>query len=381
MWSMLKNKKASPEKATILRKAAALCMVFAMFAAGCSQKQETSGDFKEGFLTPEKTNYKTVKVEMGGYERVRTGTATVVFPLQFKLSWEEDGTYYQEAAVTVGQAVKEGDPLVYFRREEDQIALETLKLQLKRKQESHAAEEARRLAAIADAQEKRNTLKEQGATAYELEKARLNGEKLQVEYEQFLYTSGKELARLEEQLTEMERSAQRNVLFAPHDGVIDSVIKIQTGDKVTRGQVLVTMHATDKVLLKAQNASENLRYNTNVIIRIGNIENPSIYTGKVIVAANILPTGVSQDMTLIEVDQEIAEKDMKKIIKFEGTVEALSNVLVVDQRAVQREEGKYYVRILDGDTVQKRYVAAVKVNTEKMWILDGLCEGQLLIVD
>ena len=358
-----------------------MCMVFAMFAAGCSQKQETPGDFKESFLTPEKTNYKTVKVEMGGYERVRTGTATVVFPLQFKLSWEEDGTYYQEAAVTVGQAVKEGDPLVYFRREEDQIALETLKLQLKRKQESHAAEEARRLAAIADAQEKRNTLKEQGATAYELEKARLNGEKLQVEYEQFLYTSGKELARLEEQLTEMERSAQRNVLFAPHDGVIDSVIKIQTGDKVTRGQVLVTMHATDKVLLKAQNASENLRYNTNVIIRIGNIENPSIYTGKVIVAANILPTGVSQDMTLIEVDQEIAEKDMKKIIKFEGTVEALSNVLVVDQRAVQREEGKYYVRILDGDTVQKRYVAAVKVNTEKMWILDGLCEGQLLIVD
>ena len=381
MWSMLKNKKASPEKATILRKAAALCMVFAMFAAGCSQKQETSGDFKESFLTPEKTNYKTVKVEMGGYERVRTGSATVIYPLQFELTWEEDGTYYQEAAVTVGQVVKEGDPLVYFHREEDKIAMETLKLQLKRKQESYAAENARRLTAIATAQENINTLKAQGATAYELEKARLSGEKLQIEYEQYLYTSSKELAGLEEQLSEMEQATQRNVLLAPHDGVIDSVTKIQAGDKVTRGQVLVTMHATDKLLLKAQNASENLRYNTDVIIRIGNIENPSIYTGKVIVAANILPTGVSQDMTLIEVDQEIAEKDLKKIIKFEGTVEALSNVLVVDQRAVQREEGKYYVRILDGDTVQKRYVAAVKVNTEKMWILDGLSEGQLLIID
>lgn len=381
MWSMSRNKKPHPEKAVILRKAAALCMVFAMFAAGCSQKQENSGDFKESFLTPEKTNYKTVKVQMSGYERVRTGTATVVFPLQFKLSWEEDGTYYQEAAVTVGQAVKEGDPLVYFRREEDRIALETLKLQLKRKQESCAAEDARRLAAIAAAQENRNTLQEQGATAYELEKARLNGEKLQVEYEQFLYTSGKELARLEEQLTEMEQAAQRNVLLAPHDGVIDSVAKLQTGDKVARGQVLITMHATDKVLLKAERSSENLRYNTDVIIRIGNIDSPSIYTGKVIVAPNILPTGVSQDMTLIEVDQEIAEKDLKKVIKYEGTVEALSNVLVVDQRAVQREDGKFYVRILDGDTVQKRYVAAVKVNAEKMWILDGLSEGQLLIVD
>ena len=381
MWSMSRNKKPHPEKAVILRKAAALCMVFALFAAGCSQKQETSGDFKEGFLTPEKTNYKTVKVQMSGYERVRTGTATVVFPLQFKLSWEEDGTYYQEAAVTVGQAVKEGDPLVYFRREEDRIALETLKLQLKRKQENCAAEDARRLAAIAAAQENRNTLQEQGATAYELETARLNGEKLQVEYEQFLYTSGKELARLEEQLSEMEQAAQRNVLLAPHDGVIDSVTKLQTGDKVARGQVLITMHATDKVLLKAERSSENLRYNTDVIIRIGNIDSPSIYTGKVIVAPNILPTGVSQDMTLIEVDQEIAEKDLKKVIKYEGTVEALSNVLVVDQRAVQREEGKFYVRILDGDTVQKRYVAAVKVNTEKVWILDGLSEGQLLIVD
>ena len=381
MWSMSRNKKPHPEKAVILRKAAALCMVFALFAAGCSQKQETSGDFKEGFLTPEKTNYKTVKVQMSGYERVRTGTANAIFPLQFELRWEEDGTYYQEVAVTVGQAVKEGDPLVYFRREEDRIALETLKLQLKRKQESCAAEDARRLAAIAAAQENRNTLQEQGATAYELEKARLNGEKLQVEYEQFLYTSGKELARLEEQLTEMEQAAQRNVLLAPHDGVIDSVAKLQTGDKVARGQVLITMHATDKVLLKAERSSENLRYNTDVIIRIGNIDSPSIYTGKVIVAPNILPTGVSQDMTLIEVDQEIAEKDLKKVIKYEGTVEALSNVLVVDQRAVQREAGKFYVRILDGDTVQKRYVAAVKVNAEKMWILDGLSEGQLLIVD
>jgi len=179
----------------------------------------------------------------------------------------------------------------------------------------------------------------------------------------------------------MEQAAQRNVLLAPHDGVIDSVTKLQTGDKVARGQVLITMHATDKVLLKAERSSENLRYNTDVIIRIGNIDSPSIYTGKVIVAPNILPTGVSQDMTLIEVDQEIAEKDLKKVIKYEGTVEALSNVLVVDQRAVQREDGKFYVRILDGDTVQKRYVAAVKVNTEKMWILDGLSEGQLLIVD
>ena len=108
MWSMSRNKKPHPEKAVILRKAAALCMVFALFAAGCSQKQETSGDFKEGFLTPEKTNYKTVKVQMSGYERVRTGTANAIFPLQFELCWEEDGTYYQEAAVTVGQAVKEG---------------------------------------------------------------------------------------------------------------------------------------------------------------------------------------------------------------------------------------------------------------------------------
>lgn len=381
MWSMSRNKKPHSEKTVILRKAAALCMVFAMFAAGCSQKQENSGDFKESFLTPEKTNYKTVKVQMSGYERVRTGTANAIFPLQFELRWEEDGTYYQEAAVTVGQAVKEGDPLVYFHREEDRIALETLKLQLKRKRESYAAEDARRLAAIAAAQENRNTLQEQGATAYELEKARLNGEKLQVEYEQFLYTSGKELARLEEQLTEMEQAAQRNVLLAPHDGVIDSVAKLQTGDKVAQGLVLITMHATDKVLLKTERSSENLRYNTNVIIRIGNIDSPSIYTGKVIVAPNILPTGASQDMTLIEVDQEIAEKDLKKVIKYEGTVEALSNVLVVDQRAVQREEGKFYVRILDGDTVQKRYVAAVKVNAEKVWILDGLSEGQLLIVD
>ena len=56
-------------------------------------------------------------------------------------------------------------------------------------------------------------------------------------------------------------------------------------------------------------------------------------------------------------------------------------MLLVDWRAVDSENGKSYVYVLEDDMVQKRYVAPGLNNREKVWILDGLHEGQTVIAD
>ena len=68
-------------------------------------------------------------------------------------------------------------------------------------------------------------------------------------------------------------------------------------------------------------------------------------------------------------------------LQYQFNVEELQDVLLVDWRAVDSENGKSYVYVLEDDMVQKRYVAPGLNNREKVWILDGLHEGQTVIAD
>ena len=68
-------------------------------------------------------------------------------------------------------------------------------------------------------------------------------------------------------------------------------------------------------------------------------------------------------------------------LKYQYNAEELRDVLLVDWSAVEAEKGKSYVYVLEDDMVQKRYVVPGLNNREKMWILDGLREGQTVIAD
>lgn len=59
----------------------------------------------------------------------------------------------------------------------------------------------------------------------------------------------------------------------------------------------------------------------------------------------------------------------------------LENALLLPRRALQSSEGKYYVSILDGESVHKRFVQLGLSTTDKVWVLDGLSDGQTVIVE
>ena len=53
----------------------------------------------------------------------------------------------------------------------------------------------------------------------------------------------------------------------------------------------------------------------------------------------------------------------------------------MNRSAIKKDESRRYVYILDGETVKKRYVVEGENNMSTTWILDGLTEGQTLILD
>ncbi len=372
---MSENKKIWSVCASFL-KVAALSLTALLCLTACGSGEQSQTLLQEELMTSQQANYKTVQVETGEYIKTVSGKVSFVYPLQTSLYWENSNARYREVLVRRGQEVKEGDVLMIFDIEESTAELEALKLQLQRAREDYGTGNAERLAVINAEIAHTEALED-----YELQIANLTIEKLQAEYEQFVYQSELEISQLEEQIKTIESEIENNQLVAPFDGVIDDVISYNPGDQVVQGQALITIYATDKFLLKADGASGYLRYNTKVTIETGDKDNPKSYSGRVVAASNILPASLSQNLTLIELDADITEEELKGTLKYQCNTEEVRDILVADRDAVSKEAGESYVYVLNGDMVQKRYIVTGENHTDMVWILDGLSEGQILIVD
>ena len=374
---MLKNKLVC----YLLSITACLCL------CGCGKQEGTK---IEALITPEKANYDTEAVEKADYLTESQGSVSIEFPKEWKLSWDTAGATVKEVLVEKGQEVKAGDVLMSFYAEVDKIALEELEIQLLRKQEDYARKKDVMEVQLREAEEEAEEI----VNGHSYRIAVLNVEKQRIDYEQYVYQTEKAIAELEKKVREQKDLIANTELKAPIDGVIGSVPYNSEGNPVTVGETLITMFATDKVLLKVNRADEKLRYNMEVIVTKGNKSNGKQYSGRIISAPNILPGTVKQDYALIALEEELTFADygyetrgpgrgygfMSKM-EFSAKYQELNDVLLVNKEAVRKEDGKTYVYILENGTVHKRFVTVGLSGKTHAWILDGLKEGQSVVLD
>lgn len=382
--AMPRNKKlwtgteAMPSKKRLCTgmRATALCLTMVWFLTGCVSSKQSQTLLPEELMSPEEVNYKTTQVETGAFTKTASGKAGVIYPLQATLVWEKDNAHFKEVLVSRGQQVKEGEALIIFDIEESRAKLESLRLQMLRTREDFAVESTQRMTEINAEKKMAEELRD-----YDLQLAKLSLEKLQAGYEECVYFFEREISRLEESIAAIEEEIEENTLRAPFAGEIQYVIDCNEGDKVISGETLITMYSTEKFLLSAENAKGNLRYHMDVVIQAGRNDNTKIFGGKVIVAPNVLPPAVSQDVTLIALDENVTENDLTNYIMYQCNTQELQNIPLIPRRAVNAESGKEFVYVLDQDTVRKRYIMTGSYNTDVVCVLDGLTEGQIILVD
>ena len=374
---MLKNKIVC----YALSLAACLCL------CGCQQEEKAK---IEALIAPEKANYDTKQAEKGDYITETDGSVSVEFPNELKLSWDTAGAVGKELLVEKGQEVKAGDVLLTFQVDIDKIALEEMEIQLLRKQEDYARKKDVMEVELKEAEEEAEEITNEHS--YRI--AVLNVEKQRIEYEQYVYETEKAIAALDKKVKEQKALMANTELVAPIDGIIGSIPYNFEGEKVEVGKELITMYATNTVLLKVSRADDKLRYNMDVTVTKGSGANAKEYTGRVISAPNILPDSLGQDYALITLDQEMTLEDygyqtkgpgrgygfMSKM-EFEAKYQELNDVLLVNKNAVRKEDGKYYVYILEDGAVHKRYVSVGLSGKTHYWVLDGVSEGQDVILD
>jgi multidrug efflux pump subunit AcrA (membrane-fusion protein) len=374
---MLKNKFVC----YLLSITACLCL------CGCGKQEETK---IEALIAPEKANYDTEQVEKADYLTESQGDVSIEFPKELKLSWDVEGATVKEVLVEKGQEVKAGDVLMTFQVEVDKIALEELEIQLLRKQEDYARKKDVMEVQLREAEEEAEEI----VNGHSYRIAVLNVEKKRIDYEQYVYQTEKAIGELEEKVREQKELLVNTEMKAPIDGIIGSVPYSSEGEPVAVGETLITMFATDEVLLKVSRAGEKLRYNMEVVVTKGNKSNGKQYRGRVISAPNILPGTVQQDFALIALEEEMTLADygyetkgpgrgygFRTKMEFTAKYQELKDVLLVSKEAIRKEDGKTYVYILEDGVVHKRFVTVGLSGKTHAWILDGLREGQAVILD
>ena len=312
------------------------------------------------------------------FEKNASTSATVYLPYLYSLKYEGDGAKFSEYLVKRNDEVHAGDVLAVFTTADKSVEIASAQMDREHAEKDYADGKKQK-------EEQLKTLRGElsgTADAWEKQLKALAVEKAEIELERYCYQQEKKIADLAEKLAELEEEAGKSTLEAPIDGVISEVTYKRVGDRVFWGEVLITMYSTENALLKISNDRGAFRYGMPVTIELGPRQSRIKLNGTVVGADNLLPEKRRTGAAYIQV--EPFDETGVKITQISVSAKTawLDGVLVIPRRAMTMEAGKYYVNILtDENSLKKRSVKVALTTSTQAWILQGLSEGQTIVID
>ena len=326
-------------------------------------------------LKPETVNYRTATVRQGVYEKTVSGTASVCYPVTCQVCYEYSQAQFLEYAVSTGDAVKAGDVLARFRITGSAAEMTRMELSLTRAEEAAERELAERDAVIAAA------AAEMSGDPAQQEKQALILRRLEVERAQYVNRQNYLLENQRRDTKAAREALTMDALYAPADGVVTELAPRKADDPIAAGEALVTLQcSSDIMLLRLDNRAGNFRYNMPVTVTAGSRIDGITLSGRVAASDDIVPEGRRTGAAYVRLDPCEGDIPLTNLQVSAADI-YVEDVMLVPRRAVTQEDGKYYVTKLTDGRTQKRYVNVGHANTTDMWILQGVCEGETLILD
>lgn len=355
-----------------------LCLLVCLLLPLASAAAQSPNLISDQMIQTETVNYsKTAVVEKTEYARDYNASASEYYPYTYTLAAEIDNASFLKYHVARSQQVKKGDVLAAFTLEVDEAAITAARLSLERAQREYETGAEKKREEIADLLNEQSSIRD----SYERELMTLRIRRTQLAYEQYCYQQECTIARLTEELAELEEANSSCYLYAPFDGTITAITYKREGEKVYANEGLVTMYREDGMLLRISNDQLYFRYGMPVTVTSGAKTDQQVYQGRVVAADNVLSENRRLGYAFIELEPFEGETPRLTRLTVTGTSEYLTDVMVIPRRAVTLDGGKYYVNCLVNGTLQKRYVNAGLMTMSNVWVLQGLNEGDTIIID
>ena len=330
-------------------------------------------------IVPETANYRTAEIVRGDYTETAQSGASEVYPLTYRARYEGAEARFVRTFVKKGDEVKAGDPIAEVRLNASTVSLEGKQLSLQRAREAYEEGLTARQESLAAAQAALNA----AADEFAREEARLKLERLRLETEKYRYEQERSI-RLQEAAIEEAREAFENTLItAPADGIVSDVPSFREGEPIYSGWTMAYLYSTDRLLLRVKNEAGRFRYNMPVTIETGVAKSRTTVTGRVVATdLLLLPSDRKENVAYIALD---AQYDHRELVIRNSQISAetalIKDALLIPRAALTLEAGSYFVSKLSGSRVEKRFVNARLSSVQTQWLLQGLEEGDLVILD
>lgn len=342
-------------------------------AAGAAPEQ-TDAEPSLSAIRERKTNYDVQVMEYTSFEH----TATLTLEPSYRLvqSVKTGGSEMDMVKIVAerNSFVKAGDTIAVLQgrgslSDVAQKELEINSLKARIEEQTQAYE---------DMIEAENDKAAYTSRAKQLKALRI--ESLETDLELYRLSSERQLTYQEDQLAELKAAASEIEIKTPISGKVRSVTsRYKPGDTVPAGTELCTIYGEGSLVLVGTSGSGSFVYGRKVTVSIGKGEKQQTYTGRVVSSPELLPSKNYSSQIFISIDGELSDNKANQC-SAEVTRHLMDEAFVLPRGAINSEDGKTYVQILEGDSPKTRCVVRGTVIGQQAVILQGVNEGDSVVL-
>ena len=368
----------------------AAVLLAALLAAGaltaCAGEEAAQGPLLLTAAGEQAANERTVRVERGTLVQEFRASASVQSVREVTVYLEAEDAQFVEHRVQNGQRVEAGDVLSVFRKRSDNVRLAEIEVEL----QGLAAE---REDGLYDRDKADEDLREQ---LYELEilpsdektyRVYVQGQVLQaqlarsaLEREQFLLRLEERERKLNAEREEILAGERDLTVTAPVSGVVTGLKTLSPGENCEAGRALLRVYDPERYLLRAgEGILGELRVGQAVTIEYGPADERKTAPGVVVSAQSLLPPDLDAGGAAVAVQEDIPAADLvnPSVVSQEKLLE---DALLLPRTAVGSENGQSYVLLRKDGSPRKRFVQVGPQSNDQVVILDGVTEGQEVVL-
>lgn len=337
---------------------------------GCGDNSQSNIISSE--LVSEEGGFGQDTAQTGDFVDTKTYDAKRIYPISNVITSSYDGVILKKINVKAQQEVKKGDLLVTIEQVTEDMLAEKEAALAKSQEDTQAVLDSYKIS-MSNLEHNISVSSGTQKKSYETELA-----KIKVQYEWYQQTAIRDQESVKSEL-EYLRSLQGDLnIYAPYDGIIDTISNVPEGTELDTTRELLTMHSEEQIMLQVSNGAD-MRYMQSVTVETGSGEKIKSYKGTVISCNDVRSDAFKNGSATIRLDEQIPPDELSNV-RVKATTKELYNVLVVRNYAVSTEKDKNYVSILEDDKIMKRRVITGGSCGDYTWILQGLEDGQTVTI-
>lgn len=361
--------------------ACAFLIVALAFPQSVSGIAEEDDDLYFGALEESlASNVKTAVVEKGEFSITGAVAASLNFSSTRMVFNEisEGNVRFEESLIRQGASVKKGDPLIKIHVEIDEIEKEEIELNL-------AAAEKNLEEYVSDTKLLMNQYKIAAQEGSERDRklAQLSYERLDASFKKELEKRETQIDSYNSRLDEIEALASTEYIYSPYDGVVGFTSNFRNNEIIGRWSFICMLNEPSTVSVVVEGGSELLRYNMPVkIVQQSNGGKNVELTGRVKTLKSTASSVnlIAQD-DIIEIYGDASQLSPGREVSIRFDKIYMPDALMVPSAAIKNDKKGSYLNVYVNGFSSKRYVVVGGSDGSRYWIVSGVEEGDIIILD